>query len=101
MMNRHERRRFKAQFDYQVEQERNGAPVPGEIAELMTKPKEQQILHQVVVTKRDGSVIPFGPMLIQAVAEEFRAAIAGQIALGKEKMLRNPIVVPCTLTGVN
>lgn len=96
-MNRREKRRFKAQWDSQIEQERNGAPIPGEIAARMTKPKEQEALFQVTVENRQGRLLPVGPMVVRQVADEFRAAINTQIALGQEKMWRNPIVVPCTL----
>ena len=93
-MTRRERRRFKTQWDAQVEQERNGAPVPGEIAEQMTKPRVEA-LHQVVVTKRDGTPLAVGPMMIQDAAGMFAEAINRQVALGREKTWTNAIVVPC------
>ena len=67
------------QFQSQVEQERNGAPVPPEIAARMTKPKPQQVLHQVVVDwkNEDGSteLMPVFPAVIEDCAQMFMRAI--------------------------
>lgn len=49
-------------------------------------------LYQVWV-ETSGQSIPVGPKLPQGVAEEFAAAIRGQIALGREKTWNNPHVI--------
>jgi len=96
-MTSREKRRLRKQFDAQIEQERNGAPIPGEIAERMTKDKPAVILHQVVVTERGtGRLIPFGPMMIQDAAGMFCEAINRQILLGAEKVFTSAAVVPMT-----
>ena len=93
-MTSRERRAFMKRWETQRNEERNGAPVPPEIAARMTKPKSD-LLYQVVVETRGAGMLPVGPMLIKAAADQFRAAIAGQVALGKEKHWFNPTVVPC------
>jgi hypothetical protein len=105
-MNRRQRRAFMAQFQSQVEQERNGAPVPPEVAAMMTKPKPKQVLHQVVVdwANEDGSteLMPVFPAVIEDCARMFQRAIEEQISLGTCRTMRNPRIVPCMpLQGVH
>lgn len=95
-----EQRRFRKQFTAQVEQERNGAPIPGDVAERMTKPKPATVLYQVNVTlKSDRSVHPFGPMMIHDAAGLFCEAINQQILLGNERAFTNATVVPLSIIG--
>lgn len=63
-MNRKARRAFERQYFRQLEDERNGAPVPPEIAAMMTKPREDETLFQVGVTSRLTKKVHFlGPMM--------------------------------------
>ena len=99
-----EKRRFKRQFDAQVERERNGEPIDPETAARMTRPKMADILYQVMVTKRGSTdLIPFGPMMIKDAAGMFAEAINQQILLGREKLLAKAEVAQMTLmqSGVN
>lgn len=95
-------RRFKKQFDDQVRLERNGAPVPPEIAARMTKPKAPDILWQVVVTKRaTRQLIPIGPMMDEEACGMLAEAINVHVAAGKEKDWMKAEIVCCTPIGVN
>jgi hypothetical protein len=73
-------------------------PIPAEIEARLTKPKTVSGLYQVQVLTVDGNrlVRPF-PKVIQAVAEELCAAIKIQIAAGKERLWKEPHVVPVSL----
>lgn len=86
MLNRSQRRtqnRMREQFRKQVEAERNGAPIPGEILELMTKPKEPDLLYQVGVTVRDtGKTVYLGPMMSEDAIRNIAADVNKQIAIG-------------------
>ena len=92
-----QQRRFRRQFEAQVERERNGAPVPPEIAARMTKPKVVDPLFQVVVTVRDtGKLLAVAPMMLKPYAEEMAATINRFIIAGQEKTWTNAAVVPLT-----
>ena len=93
-------RRFKKQFDDQVRLERNGAPVPPEIAARMTKPKAPDELFQVVVTHAvSRRLIPVTPMMRKDMCEEFAKAVNVHVAAGKEKTWMDAQVVACTPIG--
>ena len=81
-----------------MNEERNGAPIPGEIAEKMTKPKPVEMLYQLWVEVR-GEKEPkaIGPRMAYGPLEDLLAAINAQIALGKEKRWGNPLILPCLL----
>jgi len=103
-MTSREKRRFREQFAAQVEQERNGAPVPGEIAALMTKPKLPEPLYQVVVTVAEtGALLPVGPAMMRDACGMFAEAVNKQVALGRERIWKNAAVIPLTpiSTGVH
>ncbi len=78
----------RRQYDEQISQERNGAPVPRDIAARMTKPKLADVAYQVFVDIRgeDGSR-PISPKFIGAGGDEASARILetinAQICLGK------------------
>jgi len=96
-MTSREKRRFREKFAAQVEQERNGAPIPGEIAALMTKPKLPDALHQVVVTLAgSGALLPVGPAMNRDACGMFAEAVNRQIAVGRERVWKNAAVVPLT-----
>ena len=67
----------------------------------MPKPKRKATdaeLYQVFVKRnRDGAIIPFGPAVMQEVAEELLVAINGQLALGNEKLISEPHL--CKVAG--
>lgn len=80
----------QAQFDSQIEQERNGAPVPKDIAHLMTKPKEADIAYQVFVDiKGEKGSRPVSPKFMGVDGEEVcnrvLETINAQICLGRLK----------------
>lgn len=105
-MNRRQRRAFMAQFDTQMEQERNGAPIPPDIAARMTQPKPQQMLYQVLVDHlhEDGTrkMLAVGPAMIREACEMFAETINRYVSDGKEKTWANARVMACTpLQGVH
>ena len=65
-------------------------PIPAEIEARMTKPKVLEELCQVWVEAKGRGIIPVGPKVNRAVAEEFCAAIKMQIINGREKFWTNP-----------
>ena len=91
-----QKRRFMRQFNAQVERERNGAPVDGEVAARMTAPKGIDPMFQVVVTTKDGRMLPVGPMWLRPCAEEFAATVNRFVAEGKERTWTSAAVVPLT-----
>lgn len=80
-------RKLHRRFEQQLEQERNGAPIPGDIAALMTKPKVREELYQVRADVKDQSgrtsVLPVGPKIGLDACEQILIAVNGQISLGK------------------
>lgn len=108
MFNRRARRRLYRQFQAQVEQERNGAPIPPEIAAKMTKPavSPNNELHQVFADFRneDGTkeMVAASPAVIRDVGEHLLFELNKAISLGLQRHLSNPRLVPCTpLQGVH
>lgn len=92
-------RRQEKQLASLMEQEANGAPIPGEIAEKMTKLTEGPMLYQLWVEAK-GHIGPLavGPRMSSKDAlEGIVSAINQQIALGKEKVWGNPHILPCVL----
>ena len=86
MFNRTQQR----QYDAQVEQERNGAPIPAEIAARMTKPKEADAAFQVFVDiKGENGSRPVSPKFIGGEGEEvcfqILEALNAKICLGNLK----------------
>lgn len=92
-----QKRRFREQFRKQVEEERNGAPIPGDVAALMTKPKEQVILHQVMITVRgSGKKVPLGPRMSKDACGICAEAVNKQIISGQRRDWSVAEVVPLT-----
>lgn len=86
MLNRKQRR----QYDAQVEQERNGAPIPADIAARMTAPKEADAAYQVFVDiKGENGSRPASPKFVGGDGEEvclqILETINAQICLGNLK----------------
>lgn len=84
--NRKQRRAYEAQ----VEAERNGAPIPGDIAAGMTKPKVPDAAYQVFVDIRgENGSRPVSPKFVGGHGEEvcgrILETINAQICLGKLK----------------
>lgn len=83
---RRQKKRLYAEYLSNIEQERNGRPIPGEIAELMTRPKEPDMLWQVMVFDRDAQVlVPMGPMMNKDACGISVEAINRQIAQGQRR----------------
>lgn len=86
------------QYESQIEQERNGAPIPADIAARMTKPRVLQPLFQVhadVKNRQDRvETLAVGPKIGLDAAEEILIAVNGQIALGKLPGWRNARLEP-------
>lgn len=91
-----QQRRLLKRYEAQLERERNGAPIPAEIAAKMTKPKDQD-LHQCFVQARgeDGieRLLAVGPKGARDFCEQFLFAILAGIASGKERYWTNPHVL--------
>lgn len=99
-----QQRRFLKQFRQQVEEERNGKPIDGDVAAKMTKPKEETILHQVMITVRDtGKKIPLGPKMLKDACGLIAEAVNKQIIQGQRRDWSVAEVVPLTpiSTGVH
>ena len=96
MMTARQKKRFLKQFQSQVEQERNGAPVPGEIAARMTKDKVDEPQWQVMATLREpkGKMVAVGPKWKRDAADNLAATINQMVALGQEKHWINAVAVP-------
>lgn len=93
-----QKRRFMKQFQSQVDQERNGKPIDGEVAARMTKPIMEQELFQVIVTNREGKkMLPIAPMMGKQHAEALAEQINKFVLEGKERVWSNADVVPMTL----
>jgi hypothetical protein len=60
---------------------------------------EKQELWQVHVELGTGKRIPVGPRMVKPMAEDFAVAIRAQIALGREKVWRDPQVLPARPNG--
>lgn len=83
---RRQKRRLYNEYLSNIEQERNGRPIPGEILELMTKPKAPDMLHQIMVTVRDtGKLVPLGPMMCADACGISVEALNRQIAQGQRR----------------
>ena len=93
-----QKKRFLKQFHAQVEQERNGAPVPPEIAARMTQPKVEEPLWQVVVEgKLKTGLKPYGPRWERKSAAEMLASEINRcVASGLERTFTKAMVVPLT-----
>ena len=91
-----QKRRFMRQFNEQVERERNGAPIPPDIAARMTKPKEDGPLWQVVVEgKLKTKLVPYGPRWERKGAAEMLASEINRcVAAGLERTFTKAMVVP-------
>lgn len=99
-----EKRRLKAQFDEQLRLERLGAPpdyiYPG-ISDRLTKSKPKELLWQVWVETKAKRLIPFGPAIGRAVADQLASTIRRFVAEGKERDIRDAQVFPCVVLGDN
>lgn len=83
-------RKTTLQYEAQISEERNGAPIPGDIRARMTKPKPVDIGYQVFVDiKGEPGSRPVSPKFIGPVGEEVcylaLEAVNSQICLGKLK----------------
>ena len=59
-----DQRAYEQALREQMLEEENGAPIPGEIAEKMSRPKDEEMLWQVGVTDRATKKVLFlGPMM--------------------------------------
>ena len=77
-------REYQEAMRARMEREANGEPTPPEIAEKMTKPKEQDALWQVMVTVRKSKkLVPLGPMMCADACGLSVAAINKQILSGQ------------------
>jgi hypothetical protein len=93
-MNRRERRAFRRQYETQINEERRGAPIPGEIAALMTKPKAPDRLYQAVVETADGKTILVGPATPnEGAIGAFVEAVNRAVLAGVEKTWRKAEVI--------
>ena len=102
MFNRTQQR----QYDAQVEQERNGAPIPAEIAARMTKPKEADAAYQVFVDiKGENGSRPVSPKFIGGEGEEvcfqILEALNAKICLGNLKGWGNARVEKAVHVNLN
>lgn len=80
---RADQRAYQDALRSQMEQEDNGAPVPGEIAEMMTKPKPEDQLWQVGVTVRASKQVVFlGPMMGEGAIRQIATDVNKQIIQG-------------------
>jgi len=89
-------RQLKARYESQLEQERNGAPIPGEIAERMTRPKDEALFQCFVQQKGENgadNLVAVGPKGSKDFVEQFQFAILTGIASGKERLWTNPHVL--------
>lgn len=92
---RQSRRMILRQLESQIEQERNGAPTPPEIAAHMTQETEAQPLCQIWVERTNGKPpVAFGPKMMKDACELLVIAINQQIALGRERLIANPTIRP-------
>jgi hypothetical protein len=90
------RKRLQRQLADQIRLERNGAPIPGEIAELMTKPKTFDDLYQVHVDVRgEAKPVAVGPKFGKDAASMILEAVNAQICLGKLPGWGNARLEPC------
>lgn len=90
-------KRLREQLRSQIERERNGAPFDGEAAARMTKPKPQDILHQIMVTVRNtGKLVPLGPMMNKDACGLSAEAINRQILRGQRWDWTKAEVFPMT-----
>lgn len=95
-----QKKRFLKQFQAQVEQERNGAPIPGDIAERMTKDKPAEVLWQVVCEGRlKTGLKAIGPKWTKGAAEALAAQINQCVSEGTERIFTKAFVVPTTPIG--
>lgn len=94
---RRQKKRLYSQYLSDIEQDRNGRPVPGEIAELMTKPKEPDQLWQLMVTVRGTKrMVPLGPMMCKDAVGISVEAINRQIAQGQRRDWTKAAAYPMT-----
>lgn len=85
-----EHARVQRQLDSQIEQERNGAPIPSDILARMTPPKEADAMFQVFVDiKGESGSRPVSPKFVGGDGEEvclqILETINAQICLGNLK----------------
>lgn len=93
-------KKLRERYETQLREEANGAPIPGDIAELMTKPKPREELYQVKVDIRQESgkfqTIPASPKIGMEACEQFLIALNGAISLGKLRGWSNARLEPVT-----
>ncbi len=76
-------RAYRAQLQSQIEQERNGMPIPPDIAASMTQPRKMEALFQIGVTLKDTGAVRFlGPMMSAEALGPAIEAINRQILTG-------------------
>lgn len=91
-------RKLQSQLASQIEQERNGAPIPRDIASRMSTSKVVQPLFQVKADVKDrvGRVerLPIGPKWGFDAAEQLLIAVNAQLSLGKLPGWSNTAIEP-------
>ena len=88
---------FQSQLRQQMNEEANGAPIPPDILERMTKEKEPDMLWQVMVTVAETKVlIPMGPMMNKDAVGQIAEAVNKQIAEGQRRDWTKAEVFPMT-----
>lgn len=102
MFNRAQRR----QYEHQLDQERNGAPIPAEIAARMTPAKEADAMFQVFVDiKGENGSRPVSPKFVGGDGEEvclqILETINAQICLGNLKGWGNARVEKAVHVNLN
>jgi hypothetical protein len=95
---------FQSQLRHQMNEENNGAPIPPDILERMTKEKEPDMLWQVMVTDAETkALIPMGPMMNRDAVGQMAEAINKQITTGQRRDWTKAEAYPMTpiSNGVN
>lgn len=88
-------RKLQKRLADQMEKERNGAPIPGEIAAKMTQMKDESLYQIVVEVRGRKEPLAVCPKMPQQYCEAVLTAMNAQISLGREKVWSNPTIVLC------
>ena len=88
-------RRLQKRLADQMEQERNGAPIDGEVAARMTALKDDTLYQIVVEVRGQKKPLAVCPTMPKEFCEAILVEINAQISLGKERVWSNPTLIPC------
>ena len=81
LQRRADQRAYEAALRERMQEEANGAPIPGDVLERMSKPKPEERLWQIGVTEREGGNVLFlGPMMNEDAIRNIAADVNRQIA---------------------